>query len=130
MLYTNNYRVYYEDTDAAGVVYHSNYLKFAERSRTEMLRGLGLNQSNLMTENGVYFVVHNLEMTIHRPAILDDMLSITSRIGSIRGAIINFDQKITINDKKICSLKVKIASLNKMKKPIRVPPNIISLLSN
>lgn len=70
-------RVYYEDTDAGGVVYYANYLKFFERARTEWLRGIGLNQDTLARERGLIFVVRRASLDFMRPARLDDMLEVT-----------------------------------------------------
>lgn len=75
-------RVYYEDTDAGGIVYYANYLKFAERARTEMLRLVGLNQSQLKKENGILFAVRSLTIDYRRPAVLDDLLEVVSRFSN------------------------------------------------
>ena len=79
-------RVYYEDTDAGGIVYYSNYLKFTERCRTELLRDLGISQSNLNEKFGIKFIVHSLSIKYMNPAFLDDLLTIET----------NINKKITI----------------------------------
>ncbi|MGH8444757.1 MAG: tol-pal system-associated acyl-CoA thioesterase [Solimonas sp.] len=87
-------RVYYEDTDVSGVVYHANYLRFFERARTEWLRALGLGQDALMRELGVAFTVANLEIDFRLPARLDDVLEIHTEVPLIRRASIVFEQTL------------------------------------
>src|ERR1700688_4504799 len=79
-------RVYYEDTDAAGIVYYANYLKFAERGRTEMMRVLGFAHSRIEAETGIVFTVRRLSADYRTPARLDDALSVDTRIVEIGGA--------------------------------------------
>ena len=86
-------RVYYEDTDAGGVVFYANYLKFLERARTEWLRELGVEQSALAAQEGRMFVVHSLDMTYRKPARLDDFITIRSRITRVGRASIHFEQR-------------------------------------
>ncbi|MFT4047134.1 MAG: tol-pal system-associated acyl-CoA thioesterase [Solimonas sp.] len=85
-------RVYYEDTDASGVVYHANYLRWFERARTEWLRALGLGQEALMRELGVAFTVAGMEIEFRRPARLDDVLEVRTTVPLRRRASIVFDQ--------------------------------------
>ena len=86
-------RVYYEDTDAGGVVYYVNYLKFMERARTERLRALGFVQSQLAGEN-LLFVVHSAEARYHAPARLDDELAVTAEITELNRASLRFKQQV------------------------------------
>ena len=86
-------RVYYEDTDAGGVVFYANYLKFLERARTEWLRDLGVNQSGLAASEQRLFVVRSLDMSYRKPAKLDDLLTIHSRITKLGRASIHFAQR-------------------------------------
>ncbi|NRF50454.1 tol-pal system-associated acyl-CoA thioesterase [Pseudomonas stutzeri] len=88
-----NVRVYYEDTDAGGVVFYANYLKFLERARTEWLRALGVEQSALAESEGRLFVVHSLDMSYRKPARLDDYLTIRSRVTRVGRASIHFAQR-------------------------------------
>ena len=88
-----NIRVYYEDTDAGGVVYYANYLKFFERGRTEWLRRLGVDQSTLAAREHRIFVVKKVEIQYRKPAKLDDLLAIHSKITRIGPASINFEQQ-------------------------------------
>ncbi len=90
-------RVYYEDTDAGGVVYHSNYLNFMERARTEWLRALGFEQTYLREVLKVIFVVHSAQIAFKKPAIFNDLLTISSEIGKIGQGSLEFLQKISVN---------------------------------
>ncbi|OZI64896.1 tol-pal system-associated acyl-CoA thioesterase [Bordetella genomosp. 4] len=90
---TFNIRVYYEDTDAGGVVFYANYLKFLERARTEWLRELGVQQSALVADESRMFVVHSLDMSYRKPARLDDLITIRSRVTRVGRASIHFDQR-------------------------------------
>lgn len=98
MTYLNEFifpvRVYYEDTDAGGVVYHANYLRFMERARTEWLRTLGFEQDQLAQELSAVFVVAGLEITYRKPARLDEALSVSVKIDTIGRASLLFKQEI------------------------------------
>ncbi|HET8882571.1 MAG TPA: tol-pal system-associated acyl-CoA thioesterase [Solimonas sp.] len=87
-------RVYYEDTDVSGVVYHANYLRWFERARTEWLRALGLGQERLMQQLGVAFTVANLEIDYRLPARLDDLLEVHTDVPLIRRASMMFEQEL------------------------------------
>lgn len=87
-------RVYYEDTDAAGVVYHSNYLRFAERGRTEMLRAIGIELGRVQAEEGLVFVVHKGEIAWRRPARLDDALTVETALTRLGRASVSLRQII------------------------------------
>jgi len=91
---TLNIRVYYEDTDAGGVVYYANYLKFMERARTEWLRALGVDQTRLAREARVQFVVHSLTVDYRAPARLDDVLTVHSHVTTVRRASLVFGQRV------------------------------------
>lgn len=88
-------RVYYEDTDAGGVVYYANYLKFYERARTERLRALGFGQDQLRQDTGLVFVVRSVQVDYLRPALLDDELLVSAEVGDLRRASVEFVQEIT-----------------------------------
>jgi len=87
-------RVYYEDTDSAGVVYYANYLKFLERARSEWLRARGLEQDSLREQQGIVFVVRSLQLDFRVPARFNDLLAVHSRIQEQRGASLVFAQRI------------------------------------
>jgi 4-hydroxybenzoyl-CoA thioesterase len=103
-------RVYYEDTDAGGVVYYVNYLKFMERARTELLRAKGFDQVNLAREN-ILFVVHSAQVKYLSPARLDDELWITAQITKIGKATLLFNQQVMLGttDQVLCEGQIKIA---------------------
>ena len=120
-----NARVYYEDTDAGGVVYHARYLAFYERARTEMLRQLDISQQTLL-QAGIAFVVKKMDISYDFPARLDDMLSISTKIEQIRKASIIFKQTILNQNKQIISsADVVIACVNMTKmKPCALPKSL------
>ena len=88
-------RVYYEDTDAGGVVYYANYLRFMERARTEWLRSLGFEQDALLRDPGIVFAVRRVEADYLKPARLNDQLTVLVRVAQCRRASLTFDQEIT-----------------------------------
>jgi acyl-CoA thioester hydrolase len=122
--------IYYEDTDAGGVVYHANYLNFFERARTEMLRSRGIAQHTLL-ESGIGFVVRKLEIDYFDGAKLDDSLTVMTVILQIKKATILFCQELVNPDQKVlCRATVKVACINtKLMKPTAIPLPVISELS-
>ena len=123
-------RVYYEDTDAGGIVYYANYLKFFERARTEWLRKLGINQSTYLEQN-LGFVVRKVEMYNLASARLDDQLVVSSTITEIKRASFIFEQVITCNNKLLCKAKVRIACVNLLlSKPCTIPESILGALKS
>jgi acyl-CoA thioester hydrolase len=115
-------RVYYEDTDAAGIVYYANYLKFAERARTEMLRHLGVGQEQLRVESGLVFVVRRASADYRRPARLDDDLVIVTRLASLGAATLDLDQEVRRGGDSLVQLSFQIAALGRNGRPHRLPP--------
>lgn len=105
-------RVYYEDTDSGGIVYYANYLKYAERARTEMLRLAGVESSSLMADDGVALAVKECHVEYHRPARLDDMLEIRTRIEAVGGASIALGQDVHRGDELLVSMKIKLACMS------------------
>lgn len=106
-------RVYYEDTDAAGVVYYANYLKFAERARTEWLRALGIEQDAMLREQGLGFVVARAEIRYHRPARLDDMVWVECHLQRISKVRMSMRQRLRVGDVLCAGLEVDIATVNR-----------------
>ncbi len=106
-------RVYYEDTDAGGVVYYANYLKFMERARTEMLRAIGFEQDRLKQEQDVIFAVHSMQVHYHKPAAFNDELTVISQICERAKASLTFDQRIMRNHDQqlLCSAQIRVACL-------------------
>lgn len=114
-------RVYYEDTDAGGVVYHANYLRFAERARTEMLRQAGIGQAALWAEQGLAFTVRRCEAEFLKPARLDDALEVHTRVLEARGARVEAEQVVKRAGDEIARLKLEIACVDRQGKPARLP---------
>ena len=122
-------RVYYEDTDAGGIVYHANYLKFCERARTEWLRELNVNQSFFLEQN-IGLVVRKIEMDNIASAKLDEVLIVTSWISEFKHASLVFTQQISNQKNKIiCAVVVRIACVNlQLAKPCAIPEKILGAL--
>ncbi len=122
-------RVYYEDTDAGGIVYYANYLKFAERGRTELLRSLGFSNKSLMDEKGIAFVVRRIEADYISPAHLDDELVIKTSVDEINNASFVMKQTLFRGNLLLFSVDVVLVSINETKKPVRLPDDIKAALS-
>ena len=114
-------RVYYEDTDAAGVVYHTAYLRFAERGRTEYLRARGLDHRGLRDEAGGSFVVRRVEVDFRAAAGLDDELVVATRLRKVSGASAAMEQIVTRGDETLATLEVRLAFLARAGRPTRIP---------
>lgn len=123
-------RVYYEDTDAAGMVYYANYLKFAERARTEMLRALGWGQAALMADKRLAFVVRRCVADYVRPARLDDNLSLTTRLAALRGAALDVEQIVQRDTVDLVRLDVTVACVNFEMRAARIPPRLRAALQD
>jgi len=121
-------RVYYEDTDAAGIVYYANYLKFAERGRTEMMRVLGFAHSSIQAETGIIFTVRRLAADYRSPARLDDALSVDTKIIEIAGATLLLDQEIRRDGAVLVALELLLACVGRDGRPRRVPPGLRAAL--
>lgn len=119
-------RVYYEDTDAGGVVFYANYLKFFERGRTEFLRSFGIEQDGLLSE-GIAFMVKKVDMDCIKSALFNQLLSVKTTVSSYRKASLVFKQEVfNENDELLCQASTLIACVNLHKmKPTPIPTNII-----
>jgi acyl-CoA thioester hydrolase len=104
-------RVYYEDTDFSGRVYHASYLRFLERGRTEWLRRRGFAHRDLAESSGVMFAVRSLQIDYLMPAMMDDLLEVETRAAVVRGASITFHQRVVRGDKELVTAEVLVASL-------------------
>lgn len=113
-------RVYYEDTDFSGVVYHASYLRFLERGRTEFIRACGIDQQKLHRETGVYFVVRRMEIDWIKPALMDDELVVETAPATLRGASMILSQRILRGDEVLTTAEVVVAIL-KDGRPTRLP---------
>ncbi|MCW9710531.1 tol-pal system-associated acyl-CoA thioesterase [Avibacterium sp. 21-586] len=123
-------RVYYEDTDAGGVVYHARYLHFFERARTDYLRELGFSQQALLEEHKLAFVVKTMQIDYRLAAKLDDLLTVETEVSGIKGATILFSQQIKRNDVLICTAEVKVACVDLTKmKPVAIPQEMKAALT-
>lgn len=121
-------RVYYEDTDAGGIVYHSNYLKFCERARTEFLRNLGIEQDTYLKQN-IAFVVKSMAIDFKQAAKFNDELQVLTELTQIKRASVEFIQTITKNEQPVFLASVKVACINPVSmKPVSIPPEITEVL--
>ena len=128
----HNFRVYYEDTDAGGVVFYANYLTFIERGRTEYLRDLGFDQGKITKEKDIVFVVKSLSADYLSPAYLDDMLQVQTNIKLTKNASLVFTQKILNLEKNtvLFNAEVKVVSVSRNNlKPCAVPQEIMEKLN-
>jgi acyl-CoA thioester hydrolase len=120
-------RIYYEDTDSGGVVYHSQYLNFMERARTEWLRALGFEQDQLRNELKLLFAVHSMQITYRRPARFNDALLIESQLVKASGASMQFEQIIYRGEELLCDASVRIACLDaETFRPKSIPKSILT----
>lgn len=122
-------RVYFEDTDAGGIVYYANYLKFAERARTEMLRAVGIESSRMMAERGIGFVVRRCVADYKKPARLDDRLNVETRVAEIGSASLVLDQRVLRDGAVLVGLEVTLACMDSTGRPQRMPGDIHAQLT-
>lgn len=122
-------RVYYEDTDSGGVVYYANYLRYLERARTEMLRESGLNQSAVLQDAGLAFVVRHAEVDYRASARLDDQLIVRSRVVELRPASAIFTQDVVRDGKVLVAARIKVACVAMPRgKPTAFPRDVARML--
>ena len=123
-------RVYYEDTDAGGIVYYANYLRFAERARTEYLRSVGADHQTLLAEDGIAFTVRQCSVDYMSPAFLDDPLEVHTRFLEVRGASLRAEQVVKRKTDELASLNVRLACVGDDGRPRRMPTALRSALSS
>ena len=127
-------RVYYEDTDAGGVVYYANYLKFYERARTERLRALGLEQDQVRHDTGLVFAVRSVQVDYIRPALFNDALIVTADVVKLKRASLEFSQEITrsiVKPELLSSTLIRIVCVDiETFRPRTIPDNMLERLSN
>jgi acyl-CoA thioester hydrolase len=116
-------RVYYEDTDFSGRVYHASYLRFLERGRTEWLRRRGFGHRDLAESSGAMFAVRSLQIDYLAPAMMDDLLEVETSAATLRGASITFQQRVVRADKELVTAEVLVASLRNGR-PARIPAEL------
>ena len=117
-------RVYYEDTDAAGIVYYANYLKFAERARTELLRAIDIDHSRMRSTTGLAFAIRECTVDYRAPARLDDALEVHTRILDVSGAAIRAEQNVMRGADLLVRISIRIVCLRADGRPARLPQNV------
>ena len=123
-------RVYYEDTDAGGLVYHASYLRFAERARTEALRRGGTQQSRLLAEAGLGFVVRHMEIDFRSPARLDDLLEVVTRLSNVGGVSLRAEQLIRRAGVTLVGMILKLACIDRQGHAARMPAALRAALQD
>ena len=122
-------RVYFHDTDAAGIVYHGTYLHFAERARTEMLRHLDVDPDWLWQEHRLRFVIVSADMKFHSPAVHDDVVTIRTQYLKTTAARMVLDQQMSVNDKVCTSLRITVSQIRENGRPARLPQQVIDAMA-
>ena len=122
-------RVYYEDTDLAGIVYYANYLRFIERARTEWVRALGVDQGALKREEGIVFAVRRVEADYLKPARFDDVLTVTTRLLELGGARIELEQQVLRGAERLFTARVVLVCLSEAGGAVRMPPSVRAKLT-
>lgn len=123
-------RIYWEDTDAAGIVYYANYLKFIERGRTEMLRHAGVDQQKILEAEGLAFAVRAVNVEYLRPAKLEDEIEIVTSVAELGGASLVLDQGVRRGGEDLATAQVRIACIDRAGKPKRLPRQFVSAIRN
>ena len=122
-----SFSVYWEDTDAGGVVYYANYLRFLERARTDWLRAMAVDQQQLRAERGLQFVVVNISVDFLRPAVLHDEILVTAELERLAGATIHFKQTIMRGEEQLIDAAVRVACLDSgTLKPRAIPKDLFT----
>ena len=125
-VFTWTIRVYYEDTDAGGIVFYANYLKYFERARTEWLRALAINQQELIEQHGAMFVVKNVSIDYHAPAKLDDVITLSLSIEKLGRASVQFTQQACRGDTALASARVKVGCVDRAALKPRPLPDAVA----
>lgn len=129
-MFSISIRVYYEDTDAGGVVYYANYLRFMERARTEWLRDLGFEQDELSQQDGVVFAVRSASLEFIKAARFNDMLQVDTIVAAIGKASVTFAQTITRGDELICSGEIRLACVDAIRfAPKPIPADVATRMT-
>jgi acyl-CoA thioester hydrolase len=121
-------RVYYEDTDFSGRVYHASYLRFLERGRTEWMRERGFAHRDFAEDSGVFFAVRSLQIDYLAPAVMDDLIRVETGVSALRGASIEFRQRIVRDDKELVTAAVLVAVIRDGR-PARIPASLRRLVA-
>jgi acyl-CoA thioester hydrolase len=124
-------RVYYEDTDTGGVVYHSNYLNFMERARTEWLRSLGFEQDELRRAHGVIFAVSSVSITFHKPARFNELVTVTVAVQRRGAASLTLSQEVRCQSITLASGEVRVACIDAERFiPVAIPPQVAAAVES
>lgn len=126
--FSSSYTVYYEDTDAAGVVYYANYLKFAERARTDALTSLGIDQQKMLRDDGLCFVVSRVEIDYKRPAVLGDKVTASVHVTQLGKSRVCMEQHLMRDSETLSTLQVTVALIDMSGKPKRMPESLAQTL--
>lgn len=119
-------RVYYQDTDAGGVVFHAQYLAFMERARTELLNEAGIDLAQLAESTGTIFFVHDIAIRYHRPALLNERLTVTAEVATMRRASFLFRQRVERDGTLLAEADVQVATVHRgTRKPVRMPAALV-----
>ena len=122
-------RVYYEDTDAGGIVFYANYLKFFERARTEWLRACGIDQRRLADETGTMFIVRSTALDYRAPARLDDLVTVISRIERLGRASVDFAQEAWRDGTLLATGDIRVGCVERTAfRPVAIPPPVLAAL--
>ena len=124
MNHTCEFRVYYEDTDAGGIMYHASFIRFCERGRTEFLRAIGHSCSELEEKDGIQFVIRHLEADYFKSARLEEWLRVESAIQTLKNTSFVMKQSIFCQDSMLFSMVVTVVCVDKAGKPVRIPEDI------
>ena len=130
MTHSIDIRIYYEDTDAGGIVYYANYLKFCERGRTELLRCAGFENKPLMERDGFMFVVRHVEADYILPACLDDIVRIETSVTTVKNASFAMKQTVFRHNQVLFEMDVMLACVGTNGKPVRLPDHVKEALRN
>lgn len=129
MIHKHLIRIYYQDTDAGGIVYHSKYLDFAERARSEWLVEMGFS-NKILIEKGVAFVLRNASIQYKAPARLDDVIEVQTKVLEIKNASLLIEHQFIVNEKTIVTIELQLAVINPMTlTPIRLSPELKEVFS-
>ena len=128
--FSYNFKIYYEDTDAGGVVYYANYLKFLERARTEAISEIGLSNKKLLEEYGVFIIVKSCNIKYKKPAKLEDQIEIKSSVTSLSYKSFKMKQKAFRDNELITDCEIHLVIVDKKGKPSKIPEILKKKLEN
>lgn len=129
MPHISAYRVYYEDTDLAGIVYYANYFKFIERARSDWVRDLGVDQNQMKAETGLVFAVARVEADFKSPAKFDDMITVETEVASLSGARLVLQQRVCRDAQVLFDSVVTLVCLSQSGRPVKFPAETRRLLT-